>query len=51
MRSVSVRQFSFRVVCESSDLFFLLATDHSAEVASQCVEWMRTGGFLGDLGI
>jgi Lipid-droplet associated hydrolase len=24
-------------------------TDHSAEVASQCIEWMRTGGFLGDV--
>jgi hypothetical protein len=23
-------------------------TDHSAEVASQCLKWMRAGGFLGD---
>ena len=31
--------------------FTLLITDHSAEVASQCVEWIRAGGFLlGDLG-
>ena len=24
-------------------------TDHSAEVASQCLKWMRAAGFLGDV--
>ncbi len=24
-------------------------SDHSAEVASQCVKWMNAGGFLGDV--
>jgi hypothetical protein len=26
--------------------YVFAAVDHSAEVASQCVEWMRAGGFL-----
>jgi hypothetical protein len=30
-------------------LTFPATTDHSAEVASQCIQWMRTGGFLGDV--
>ena len=30
------------------DIFFLWS-DHSAEVAAQCVKWMNAGGFLEDV--
>jgi hypothetical protein len=28
-----------------------LWSDHSAEVASQCIKWMEEGGFLGEVGV
>ena len=45
--SISEQSLNFPRV-EVFDTFRWL--DHSAEVASQCVKWMDTGGFLGDVG-
>ena len=44
---ISEESLSFRQV-KAFDTFPW--SDHSAEVASQCVKWMHSGGFLGDVG-
>jgi len=43
---ISASFFVLRVVNIVLTYVFFSAIDHSAEVASQCVEWMRAGGFL-----
>ncbi|KAI0249305.1 hypothetical protein BJV78DRAFT_1129761 [Lactifluus subvellereus] len=39
-----------QVVHDRGGIPHAFCINHSAEVASQCVKWMRAGGFLGDVG-
>ncbi|KAN0132802.1 DUF2305 domain containing protein [Lactarius tabidus] len=50
LRVLSGTPAEVRVVHGHSDIPHDFSINHGIEVASQCVKWIDTGGFLGDVG-
>ncbi|KAI9455146.1 hypothetical protein BJY52DRAFT_1213395 [Lactarius psammicola] len=50
LRALRGTSAEVRAVHGRSDIPHGFCLNHSAEVASQCTEWMKAGGFLGDVG-